>query len=219
MNSRWVAVSAVVAATVYAAAWIGWAAPWAWLLDADYAVLNAFHLVGEEHPWWVIGWNVLCTVFSPVAIRIVVIGGIVWAAVRRRWWLALYLVVGVELPGLVTVLAKALADRPRPETALVYASSTSFPSGHALGTTAAVLALLAVGLPLVRPRARRPLVVVGIVVILAVGVGRVVLNVHHPSDVVAGWALGYLWFVVTLPLLARDRPVTAEAGTPATRGS
>lgn len=219
MNCRWVAVSAVVAAAVYAAAWIGWAAPWSWLLDADYTILNAFHRVGVEHPGWVIGWNLLCTVFSPLVIRVVVIGAIVWAAVRRRWWLAVYLLVGVELPGLVTVLAKALADRPRPETALVYATSTSFPSGHAFGTTAAVLALLAVGLPLMSPRTRRLLVGGGIVVILAVGVGRAALNVHHPSDVVAGWALGYLWFVVTLPLLALVRPVGEEAGKPATRGS
>jgi len=30
---------------------------------------------------------------------------------------------------------------------------------------------------------------------LAIGIGRVVLNVHYPSDVLAGWALGYAYFV------------------------
>ncbi|MBV8294545.1 MAG: phosphatase PAP2 family protein [Mycobacterium sp.] len=40
------------------------------------------------------------------------------------------------------------------------------------------------------------------------GAGRVVLNVHYPSDVLAGWALGYLWFFVCL-VTVRPRPLTA----------
>ena len=60
----------------------------------------------------------------------------------------------------------------------------------------------------------------GVLIAFAVGVGRVVLNVHHPSDVVAGWALGWVWFVATLPLLPAYRArVRAEAGTPAARDS
>ena len=66
-----------------------------------------------------------------------------------------------KCPALLTELAKALADRPRPVTALVYASSTSFPSGHALGTMVAVLALLVVGLPLVSSAWRWPLIGAG----------------------------------------------------------
>ena len=58
-----------------------------------------------------------------------------------------------------------------------------------------VLALLTVVLPVVRRPLRAWLIAVGAVVVVAVGVGRVVLNVHHPSDVLAGWALGYVWFV------------------------
>ena len=34
----------------------------------------------------------------------------------------------------------------------------------------------------------------GAVLVVAIGIGRVVLNVHHPSDVLAGWALGYAYF-------------------------
>ena len=59
-----------------------------------------------------------------------------------------------------------------------------------------VLALVTLVLPLVRRPLRVWLIVFGAVVVLAIGLGRVVLNVHHPSDVVAGWALGYVWFVV-----------------------
>lgn len=185
------------------------------MVSADDAALAATHSVGVSHPAWVSAWNVLCTVFSPVTFRVVVLGVIVWALMRRQWRVAVYLAVSIELSGVLTQLVKEVADRPRPDTALVWASSSSFPSGHALGTTVAVLALLALGLPLVSPRLRPLLVTLGVVVVLAVGVGRVVLNVHHPSDVIAGWALGYVWFAATIALL----PVRGEAGTPANRDS
>jgi membrane-associated phospholipid phosphatase len=45
-----------------------------------------------------------------------------------------------------------------------------------------------------------------------------VLNVHNPSDVIAGWALGYVYFVGCLLLLVPWR-VKAAVGTPAALGS
>ena len=99
---------------------------------------------------------------------------------------------------------------------MVSASSTSFPSGHALGVMAAVLALLAVG---VAPGPARALAMAvdrrsASLVVVAIGVGRVVLNVHHPSDVVAGWALGYVYFVA-VPAGAAAAALTAADETPA----
>ena len=119
----------------------------------------------------------------------------------RRPRVAVFLGVTVGLMGLVTVVAKALADRPRPGTALVSASSSSFPSGHALGVMAAMLAFLVVLWPLASAAGRWwGSVVAGVVIVLA-GVSRVVLNVHHPSDVLAGWALGYLWFALCVRMI------------------
>ena len=219
-SKKWLVLTTLVAVAVYVVAWIGWSSEWAWVVEGDGAALDATHRFGLAHPGWVTFWNLLCSVFSPLAFRVVVLGLIAWAMMRRRWRLAVFLFFSVELAGVVTELAKGVADRPRPATALVYASSTSFPSGHALGTMAAVLALLVVGLPLVRRSRRGWLIGVGIAIasaiVVAVGVGRVMLSVHNPSDVVAGWALGYVWFVLCLPLLPRVR---AADGTPATRDS
>jgi membrane-associated phospholipid phosphatase len=47
----------------------------------------------------------------------------------------------------------------------------------------------------------------------------VVLNVHYPSDVVAGWALGYAYFVVCLLMVPPSRPVTESDETPAALGT
>jgi membrane-associated phospholipid phosphatase len=124
-------------------------------------------------------------------------------------------VISVELTGLITEIAKHAANRPRPVTALVSAPSSSFPSGHALGVMVGVLALLTVVLPVIHRPLRVWLVAIGILTVIAIGVGRVVLNVHHPSDVVAGWALGYAYFVACVLMVPPSRPVTVTDETPA----
>ena len=93
----------------------------------------------------------------------------------------------------------------------------SFPSGHASRSIVLVLSLL-IAVPW-RP-SRRVLVGLG-VVLLAIGVSRVYLGEHHPSDVVAGW-LGGIAFISTLALIPVFRgretlvPIeTARHGRPA----
>jgi len=102
---------------------------------------------------------------------------------------------------------------------LVSAPSTSFPSGHALGVMVGVLTLLTVILPVVRRRLRGWLIALGAVVVILIGVGRVVLNVHYPSDVVAGWAFGYAYFVACLLMVPPKQPVTVSDETPAALGT
>jgi len=96
---------------------------------------------------------------------------------------------------------------------MVSAAGESFPSGHALGLMVCVPALVIVALPWVRGTWRTWLAALGVVVVVAIGAGRVVLNVHHPSDVIAGWALGYAYLVACL-LLVPPRSRTQDAVTP-----
>jgi undecaprenyl-diphosphatase len=118
----------------------------------------------------------------------------------------------------VTEVLKAAAHRPRPETALVFAPSWSFPSGHALGVSAAVMALTVIVLPRVRRDRWGWVITGGALIVLVIGFGRVVLNVHNPSDVLAGWAAGYMWFAASLLVLARG-PVRSVDETPVVHGS
>lgn len=115
--------------------------------------------------------------------------------------MALFVVVSVELSGLVSEAAKGLAGRPRPATAMVAVSSSSFPSGHALGAMVGVVTLLAVTLPVLSRPVQVAAVVAGALIVIMVGLGRVALNVHHLSDVLAGWALGYLYVGVCARLV------------------
>lgn len=194
--------------------WIGFTQHWAVLATVDDWFLRFFHDVGSAHPGWVRFWDVFCVALGPTAFRIVALGLIVLAVVRRNLSTAVFLFVSVELMGLVTEAGKRLSDRPRPSSALVDAVSTSFPSGHAVGVMVGVLALLTVLWPVMPVRLRVPVAVVGAGLVFLVGFARVILNVHHPSDVVAGWALGYLYYLLCVRLVP-PRPLTSAVETPA----
>ena len=208
-------VSAAVAIAVFALMWIGYASQWNWLMTIDSTWLDAMHRYSVAHPGWVTSWNMFCTVFSPTGFRLLALVVIIVSLVRRNLRVAFFLLISVELSGLITEIAKHAANRPRPATALVSAPSSSFPSGHALGAMVGVLALLTIVLPVIRRPLRVWLVALGAFVVIAIGIGRVLLNVHYPSDVVAGWALGYTYFVACLLMIPPSRRVTATDETPA----
>ncbi|KHO25302.1 hypothetical protein A5761_05220 [Mycolicibacterium setense] len=220
IRAGWLSVTAVAALAVFATMWLGFALHWGWLADVDDAALSAAYSYGIARPGWVTAWDVFCTVMGPLGFRLVGLAIIVAALVRRQYRVALFLALTVELSGIVTELVKSVVDRPRPDTAMVYALSSSFPSGHALGVIVSVLALLCVARPALSGRVYMWLCVFGAAVVVLIGVGRVVLNVHHPSDVVAGWGLGYAYFVAVYLLCPPyPAPVTAADETPATPGS
>ena len=218
LRKPWLVGLLVLATAVYVMLWAGWSMHWAWLATVDAWGLNAFYRVGAEHPGWVTFWQVLCTVLGPNAFRIIGLVVIVIALRHRQFRLALFVVLSVELSGLVTEVLKVAAHRPRPETALVFAPSWSFPSGHALGVSAAVMALTVIVLPRVRRDRWRWVIAGGVLIVLVIGFGRVVLNVHNPSDVLAGWASGCLWFAASLLVLIRG-PISATDERPVAHGS
>jgi membrane-associated phospholipid phosphatase len=218
-RKTWLIVSAALAVAVYALMWIGYASNWNWLTTVDSSWLDIGHRYAVAHPGWVTAWNVFCTVLGPTVFRLVTLIVIIFSLTRRNLRVAFFLVISVELSGIITEIAKYAANRPRPATALVSAPSTSFPSGHALGVMVGVLALLTVVLPVVRRPLRVWLIALGAAIVVTIGVGRVVLNVHHPSDVVAGWALGYAYFVACLLMVPPSRPVTVTDETPAALGT
>jgi membrane-associated phospholipid phosphatase len=126
--------------------------------------------------------------------------------VRERNRLDLgFLVAAVAGSQLVVFLLKVWFDRPRPDvgSAVPLPSSPSFPSGHATSGVACIGAfavLAAERLP--RRRARACLWVSVVALGVAIGLSRIVLDVHYVTDVLAGWCLGLAWLAACL--LARD---------------
>ncbi len=212
-TTAWLLMSAAAAVAVFALMWVGYRSQWTWLTEMDSWALDRAHDYGAVHPAWVTGWDVFCTVLGPNAFRLAGLVIVVVALWRRRFRLAVFVLVTAGLSGPLTELAKYIVDRPRPITALVFAQSTSFPSGHALGVMVGVLVLLTIAWPVLHPPLRGWVAVLGALIVLFIGAGRVVLNVHHPSDVIAGWALGYAYFVVCLLLVPPRKTITAAGDT------
>jgi membrane-associated phospholipid phosphatase len=204
-------VFAVAAIVVYAAMWVGYRQQWSWLHDVDWALLNAGRETGIKHPAAVQSWNGVSFVLGPPLLRWFGVVAMVAALVQRKVRAALVLFACAALSGLVTTGAKDLANRPRPSTMLASVPSSSFPSGHALETAAIFLALLSFVLPMLSRKMRRVAIAVSALSVLSVGIARVGLNVHYPSDVLAGWSLGYLYFLVCL-LVFRPPQVFASNG-------
>jgi len=146
--------------------------------------------------WGITFWRSL-TWLGNTTPRIIVAGlTVLWLLWLRRWHGALFL-AGLLVSGIaLSETIKHGVGRLRPQVVkhLDQVVSPSFPSGHALNST---LFLLAVALLVGRlPRARGArwiLYSVAAGLSLAIGLSRIALGVHYPTDVLAGWLIGAAW--------------------------
>lgn len=124
---------------------------------------------------------------------------------HRNHHMAALLLLTVLGGFVLTLLLKEGFDRPRPELVPrgTYVNTQSFPSGHA--SIAAGL-YLTLGALLARLQTARRLklfvMAVAILLTLLIGLSRVYLGVHYPSDVLGGWTIGAVW-AATVLLLSR----------------
>lgn len=130
-----------------------------------------------------------------------------WRAGDRR--VAVILAALYIGAGGTNLLLKGLVARPRPvaaEPELLHVQRYSFPSGHAVQYTC-VCGLLAwwCRRNVDRPRWRNAWTASAIAILVLVGPSRVFLQVHWPTDVLAGYLYGYLWLCPAIHLAAGRR--------------
>ncbi|MEY2571206.1 MAG: undecaprenyl-diphosphatase [Acidimicrobiaceae bacterium] len=139
------------------------------------------------------------------------------------WWRGSRLVIALA-PGLALAIAGTLASvgkgvigRVRPDASLrlVPESAPSFPSGHATDSTAFYVALaLTIAVFVLRRPIAKVLTILGAsAAAFAIGVSRLVLGVHWPTDVLAGWLLGLsvaILTTVTAFIITRVTPPTGS---------
>jgi membrane-associated phospholipid phosphatase len=119
--------------------------------------------------------------------------------------------VGVATVAAIDVL-KPLVMRPRPGLwpSLVVQGGSSFPSGHAIAS-AAFYPLLAWVLTRRRPRLLPAALAFAVAMVVFVGLGRLYLGLHWPTDVLAGWCIGTAQAVAAIAWLRRGAALEASA--------
>ena len=184
------------------------------LVELDDAAIRAATDLTRSSPGLrsaLVAWQ---EVFQPGWVNLGVAATCGWAARRHGLRTRAVWALGTVLLGwALEATAKQVVQRARPvvDDAVAHASGFSFPSGHAANTTSAGIALTVLLWPLLGPRGRVVVpALVGTAVVLT-ALDRVLLGVHHPSDVVAGVLFGgavagasFLGFHGWRPFAARD---------------
>ena len=131
-----------------------------------------------------------------LTVIVVAVAGLL--VVRRLYVPALLTVLASWSGGRVVALVKDHVRRARPDIVprLIDVRELSFPSGHAASSAVVYLTLALLGAQVVRERrVRAYLLACAVILVGTIGISRVYLRVHWPSDVLAGWSFGTLWAI------------------------
>lgn len=191
------AVTVLAGLIVAVAAEIGFAGVQA----MDEAVLRWLRMPGDPAvpigpPWLLVAAREVTALGSSTVVLLVIssVAGYLYLE-RRHGLLSLVLVSTYGGMALSTALKEAFG-RPRPSVVphLVAVSSPSFPSGHSLVSAVAYLTLGALLARATTDRATKAYCI-GLAATLTalIGVSRIYVGVHYPTDVLAGWIAGLLW--------------------------
>src|SRR5262249_32279459 len=121
------------------------------------------------------------------------------ALLARRYERAVLILLSLVASSLFFSVIKLLVGRPRPplEEARIVQGGFSFPSGHATVSATFYGTIAYILIRNVKSEVVKALIgLVAALLVLAIGLSRVYLGVHYPSDVVAGWIAGVFWLVL-----------------------
>lgn len=170
----------------------------------DRALLLAFRSAADPRdplgpPWLEEVGRDLTALGGIAVLSLLSVAVAIFLLLRRQRGAAVLLAVSVTGGMLASSLLKVFFERPRPDLVPhgVQVFTASFPSGHAM-LSAVVYLTLGVLLARVERELRVKAFVLSAAVLLTVlvGISRVYLGVHWPSDVLAGWTVGAAWAVM-----------------------
>lgn len=188
---------------IAAALFIGYAVSTGMTQDFDQAFLLALRVPGDPTvpigPQWLGEMARDVTALGGVAVLTILTVLLTVQFLLRREWVSAILVAVSAISGtMISNVLKLVFARPRPElTAITEYGVGSFPSGH---STASAVVYLTLGMLLAKSddkwRMKVFYVVAAIFLTGLVGLSRLYLGVHYPTDVAAGWSIGSAWAIV-----------------------
>ncbi|NZA25418.1 phosphatase PAP2 family protein [Luteimonas sp. SJ-92] len=127
----------------------------------------------------------------------------------RRYREGIFAAIALGGAAVLNLAAKQAFARDRPSLweSIAPEPTYSFPSGHAMGSAALALVLVLLAWP---TRWRWPAIAAAAMFVPMVGLSRIYLGVHYPSDILAGWAAASIWVVGVYLMTFRRRPPFAH---------
>ncbi|RUT01519.1 hypothetical protein DSM106972_066160 [Dulcicalothrix desertica PCC 7102] len=125
----------------------------------------------------------------------------------RRYRLEIMIFILTCLGGLILNTGlKLFFSKPRPQlwNQLVTEKSFSFPSGHAIGSMV-LYGFIAYLLAFHYPKFSILTYTIAVILIGAIGLSRLYLGVHWPTDIIAGYGVGFLWLTICITMLKLQR--------------
>lgn len=159
---------------------------------------------------------------STAAIMIMVAVVFLFAAAIGPWRHGLIggVVIGIAIVANSTFKLVIARERPELFEPIVVERGFSFPSGHsALGAVAYGILAVLVHRSRLPPAARSAIIVLLVVLIVLIGLSRIWLGVHYPTDVLAGWTTGAVIVAVYAAFTRRVSPEPAEGAVDADQGA
>jgi undecaprenyl-diphosphatase len=139
-----------------------------------------------------------------------------WLLLCRAPGRALLLASAVLIERSAVTWLKDTIGRPRPDFGLEWLPhSLAFPSGHSANSMTAFLAAAVIAAP---PGLRRTAAIAAVALSILVGLTRIVLGVHWPSDVIGGWAFGLLAVCAAVAMGQRSGLLSFEPQHQVVRG-
>ena len=169
-------------------------------LPGDVAILQAIH--GLNSPFLDMLARIVTELGGVIIVSLAVAVAVTVLYVKRHRRPAVFLLFSAAGTALLNVVFKLFFQRERPDLwqHLVTEHSYSFPSGHSMISSALAFGVIVLCW---QTRYRWLAVAAGGLYFVLVGLSRMYLGVHFPSDVVGGWCVSFLWIAVLTYVFAR----------------
>src|SRR3989344_2545955 len=188
------------------------------LLSIEIFIIKLFQLY---QPSWLTSIMLFISLISSIGSYFIIVPIVALFFSFKNYKTEAFFSIFINLGNILNPIIKNIAGRSRPNSGLIKIleekTSMSFPSGHAMGAIIfyGFLIYLIWKLPFKHKKIIIPLL---LLFILLVGISRIYLGAHWPTDVLAGYVIGFIWLICGIFIYSKFRNKIRELLTTPTSG-